>query len=175
MDVTVSIFGTSRAQPGEPLYESARRLGESLAQAGFTVANGGYGGTMRATAQGARQAGGKVIGVTCSVFGRGGANEYVTDEIRTDSLVERLAKLMEMGRGYVILPGGTGTLLELAEVWEHKNKRLGPVNGPIVLFGSFWKPLLDLMDSVDRGCSRLLAMAEDVGQVVDIMRKNLTQ
>jgi len=174
MSTTITVFGTSHARPGEALYEEARRLGEALARAGYTVANGGYGGTMRATAEGAHRVAGRVIGVTCSAFGCGGPNEFVTEEIRTDSLVERLARLVDLGQGYVVLPGGTGTLLELAEVWELKNKRLGPVGRPIVLLGTFWNPLLNLMDGMDPGCREHLVIAADVEEVMDILQRSLT-
>jgi uncharacterized protein (TIGR00730 family) len=174
MSITITVFGTSHARSGEALYEEARRLGEALARAGYTVANGGYGGIMRATAEGAHRAGGRVIGVTCSAFGRSGPNEFITEEIRTDSLVERLGRLLDLGHGYVVLPGGTGTLLELAQVWELKNKRLGLAGRPIVLLGPFWKPLPDLMDGMDPGCREHLAIAANVEEVMDVLRRSLT-
>jgi uncharacterized protein (TIGR00725 family) len=121
-EIVVSIFGTGRAQAGEPAYILAEQVGRALAQAGFAIANGGYGGTMYAAAKGASEAGGTVIGVTCRAFKKSATNEFVTREVMTDSLEERLHKLVEVGRAYVVLPGGTGTLLELASVWELKNK-----------------------------------------------------
>ncbi len=117
----VTIFGTSKAKLADPAFALALEMGRLLARAGFTVANGGYGGTMLAAAKGAAEAGGQVIGVTCSAFRSSKANEYVTREIVTDSLDKRLDKLIELGQAYVALPGGTGTLLELAKVWELKN------------------------------------------------------
>ena len=86
---TITIFGTSKGRPGDENYELARRLGARLAEAGYAIANGGYGGTMTATAEGARQAHGEVIGVTCAAFGRSGPNEYITREIGTTSLSQR--------------------------------------------------------------------------------------
>jgi len=172
METTISVFGTSRAEPGQVLYEQARRLGEALARAGFVVANGGYGGTMEATAEGARRAGGRVIGVTCSAFGRGGPNPLVTEEVRTEDLTGRLARLVDMADGYVVLPGGTGTLLELAHVWELKNKRLTRPR-PIVLLGAFWNPLIELMEQTDPGCKDLLTPAADADQVVERLQEAL--
>ncbi|MHC4174601.1 MAG: LOG family protein, partial [Planctomycetota bacterium] len=119
---TITIFGTSRAGPGDSAYTLAYETGKLLAEAGFTIANGGYGGTMLAAANGAAEAGGTIIGVTCSAFKNNKANEYITREIMTGSLDERLDMLIKLGQGYVVLPGGTGTLLELAKVWELKNK-----------------------------------------------------
>ena len=154
-ELTISIFGTSRARPGEPVFVLAEQLGRALAQAGFVVANGGYGGTMLAGAKGAAEAGGTVIGVTCSAFKRGVANEYVSREIRTDSLDERLATLVRIAQAYVVLPGGTGTLLELASVWELKNKKFLDGDRPIVLLGDFWKPVVDeALNTFDSPVSR---------------------
>ena len=145
----VTIFGTSKAQPEDAVFQMAETLGRLLAKNGFTIANGGYGGTMLATAKGATAAGGCVIGVTCTAFKRGRANESVTEEISTHSLTERLAKLIALGDAYVVLPGGTGTLLELADVWEHKNKGFAGAEKPIILVGAFWEPLAAMMTEAD--------------------------
>jgi uncharacterized protein (TIGR00730 family) len=146
---TITVFGTSKAADGEAVFEMAKTLGQLLAENGFKIANGGYGGTMLAGAKGAAGAGGAVIGVTCTAFKRSGANEYITEEVSTDCLAERLAKLVELGDAYIVLPGGTGTLLELADVWEHKNKGFSNTEKPIILVGAFWKPLLGMMAAAD--------------------------
>jgi uncharacterized protein (TIGR00730 family) len=172
-EIVVSVFGTGRAKPGEPIYALAEQVGRALAQAGFAIANGGYRGTMLATAQGAAEAGGTVIGVTCSAFKKSVANEYVTREIVTGALEERLQTLVELGQGYVVLPGGTGTLLELATVWELKNKGFLDQAKPIVLAGAFWRPLVDLMAQDDPKCSKHVAWAETAEQVADLLRKAL--
>ena len=145
----VTGFGASRAGHGEDVFESAVEVGRLLASKGFTIANGGYGGTMLAAAKGARQAGGEVIGVTCSAFGRSRANEYLTQEIPTDSLEERLRTLVALGSAYFVLPGGTGTLLELADVWELKNKCFPSANQPLIIVGYFWSDLFELMKQSD--------------------------
>jgi hypothetical protein len=145
------VFGTSKIKAGDAAFAMAESLGRMLAECGFTIANGGYGGTMLAGAKGASAAGGRVIGVTCTAFQRSGANEYVTEEISTDCLEARLAKLIELGDAFVVLPGGTGTLLELADVWEHKNKGFANADKPIILIGAFWRPLVDMMAAADTG------------------------
>lgn len=160
-EVTVSVFGTSRAKPGEDVFVLAEETGRALAQAGFVVANGGYGGTMLAGAKGAAEAGGTVVGVTCRAFGSRAANEYVTRELSTESLDERLNTLVEMGQAYVVLPGGTGTLLELALVWELKNKKFFDQDKPIILVGDFWGPLVTLIGLDDpRGVGAVRQVAE---------------
>ena len=139
----ITIFGTGRARPGEPAYALAYEMGRLLAQAGFVIANGGYGGTMEAAARGALEAGGHTIGVTCTRFGRGGANAYIRQEIPTFDLFQRLQMLIRLGRAYVVLPGGTGTLVELALVWELLNKGLLRSERPLIVLGDAWQPVID--------------------------------
>jgi uncharacterized protein (TIGR00730 family) len=165
----VSIFGTARAKPGDSAYELAEETGRLLAQADFTIANGGYGGTMTAAAKGAAEAGGKIIGVTCSAFKNSKANHYITREIVTKSLDERLDTLIKLGRAYIVLPGGTGTLLELAKVWELKNKGFLETGKPIILVGGFWKPLVELLRIDDPDSSRHVIQADGPRQAVRII------
>jgi len=165
----ITIFGTGRARPGNSTYTLAYETGMLLAQAGFTIANGGYGGTMLAAAKGAAEAGGEVIGVTCSAFKSSKANEYVTREIATGSLDERLDTLIELGWAYVVLPGGTGTLLELAKVWELKNKGFLKTDKPIILLGGFWKPLIELIATDDAASSRYVMLADEPKQAVEMI------
>ena len=166
---TISIFGTGRARQGDSTYQLAYEVGKLLAEAGFTIANGGYGGTMLAAAKGAAEAGGEVIGVTCSAFKNSTANEYVSREIVTGSLDERLDTLIKLGQGYVVLGGGTGTLLELAKVWELKNKGFLKIDKPIILLGGFWKPLVELVESDDPDSSRSVKPANDPEQAVRLI------
>jgi uncharacterized protein (TIGR00730 family) len=165
----ITIFGTRKAGPGDEIFECAYETGKALAGEGFVVANGGYGGTMLAAAKGAREAGGEVIGVTCSAFGRSRANEYITEEIITDSLEQRLSRLVELGAGYVVLAGGTGTLLELAHVWEFKNKGFLAEGKPIIIVGRFWKPLMELIAGADSECASCIEVAEDASGVMEIL------
>ncbi len=165
----ITIFGTAKANPGDTAYTLAYETGKQLAQAGFTIANGGYGGTMLAAAKGAAEAGGKIIGVTCSAFKNSTANEYISSEIVTDSLDERLDTLIKLGHAYVVLPGGTGTLLELAKVWELKNKGFLQADKPIILVGGFWKPLVDLIATDDPDNSHYVHQADGPGQVRNIL------
>lgn len=136
----ITLFGSSRPTEGDPLYQLAYDLGKRCAQAGWTVCNGGYGGIMEASARGAKEAGGSTIGVTVSAFSRR-ANNWIDKEIQMPTLNERLMKLVELGDAYVILKGGTGTLLELAYVWEFTNKGLMRKK-PIVVVGQFWNGVI---------------------------------
>ena len=164
----ITVFGSSAPQEIEPAYQSAYRLGRVLAGAGWTVCNGGYGGTMEAAARGAVEAGGHTIGVTCSAFGRSGANPYIRQEVPTFDLLTRLNTLIRLGRGYVVLPGGTGTLLELSCVWEMTNKSIWKVRRPIVLLGRFWEPVLECVcrETSDVDMPHIVEHAEDVPQIL---------
>ncbi|MEE9371291.1 MAG: LOG family protein [Sedimentisphaerales bacterium] len=168
----ITIFGTGRAKPDSPAYKLAYETGKLLAQAGLTIANGGYGGTMLAAAKGATEADGKTIGVTCSAFEGSCANEYITREIITDSLDERLDTLIKLGQAYIVLPGGTGTLLELAKVWELKNKDFLEANKPIILVGKFWKPMIDLIATDDPDSSRYIKQVDEPRQILELVTNN---
>lgn len=127
---------------------------------------------MAAAAKGAAEAGGEVIGVTCSAFAGSRANEYITREIVTGSLDERLDTLIKLGRAYIVLPGGTGTLLELAKVWELKNKGFLDARKPIILIGEFWKPLLDLIAADDPDSAMFIKCAAGPKQAVQLITDN---
>lgn len=169
---TVTTFGTGKAKPDDSAYILAYETGKLLAQASFAVANGGYGGTMLAVAKGAAEANGKTIGVTCSAFKSSIANEYI-GEIVTDSLDERLDTLIKLGQAYVVLPGGTGTLLELAKVWELKKKGFMKQSKPIILVGRFWKPLVDLIAGTEPDSSSHIHIAAGPDEVKDYLVSHL--
>lgn len=136
----ITVFCASKVPSGSPLARQAYRLGAALARAGFTVCNGGYGGAMAESARGAKEAGGATIGVTMDRWGKAG-NRWLDRRVHTRTLTERLTRLLELSDGYAVLPGGSGTLFELAAVWEYQNKRLMPPK-PIILVGSFWLPVV---------------------------------
>jgi uncharacterized protein (TIGR00730 family) len=166
---TITIFGSGRSQSDSQIYKLAEEIGSLLAKAGFTIANGGYGGTMLAAAQAAAQAGGEIIGVTCSAFKNSKPNNFITREIVTGSLDERLQTLIKIGDGYVVLPGGTGTLLELATVWELKNKGFLDARKKIILIGEFWRPLVKVMMLDDLRSQQQVIVADEPKQAVGFL------
>ena len=141
----ISVFGSSGPRPGSPAYEEARQLGRLLAQAGHGVATGGYSGTMSAVSQGAAEAGGHVIGVTCDQiesFRPLGPNQWVQEEIRFSTLRERLNHLVVQNQGMVVLPGGIGTLSEMTLAWSFL--QVGEIpKRPLVLLGEMWRATID--------------------------------
>jgi len=139
--LAITVFGSGRPPEGHAQYEEARALGRALAAAGFLVCSGGYGGVMEAVSRGAKEAGGGTLGVTASAL-RSRLNRWVDEEVRVATWEERLFELVRRGDGYVACKGGTGTLVELAVVWEMLNKRV--MSGkPFAVLGGFWQPVLD--------------------------------
>ncbi|HEY6626724.1 MAG TPA: LOG family protein [Ignavibacteriaceae bacterium] len=144
MKKIVTIFGSSKPINNEEQYLTAYTLGKNLALNGFDICTGGFNGIMEAASKGAVEGGGEAIGVTVNLWG-GRINKFVTKEIMCDTLLERINKLIELGDGFVVLQGGTGTLLELAVVWEYINK--GLMNSkPIACHSSIWKTIVSEMN-----------------------------
>jgi hypothetical protein len=141
----VSIFGGSQPQPGSPAYKEAHQVGELLAKRGYTVMTGGYIGTMEAVSRGASEAGGHVIGVTCEEIEQWrnvDANQWVKEEWKRDTLLERLQVLIQECDAGIALPGGPGTLTEIMLMWnlmivESMHRR------PLVLVGDGWQSVFD--------------------------------
>ena len=138
----IAVFGGSEAAPDSPEYRDAREVGRLLAAAGCVVINGGYGGVMEASARGAREAGGSTIGVTTRAFARrGSANRFIVTEHREPDLFDRTRRLIESASAFIILPGKSGTLAELAFLWALIRAGLLGAR-PIVLLGTVWEGLL---------------------------------
>ncbi|MCP4375153.1 MAG: hypothetical protein GY794_03080, partial [bacterium] len=143
-EYVITVFGSNDASDGDEDFLRAHEVGKTIARLGYQLANGGYGGTMEASARGAKSLGGRTVGVTCSIW-KSEPNPYIDREIKTSSLLERLDTLTKTGTsGYVVLPGGTGTLVELAYVWELMAKGLLERRA-IVCVGDFWEPVLEMM------------------------------
>lgn len=178
MKKVISVFGSSRPSEEDQEYKLAYEVGKHLAIAGFIVCNGGYGGVMEASARGAKEAGGETIGITVDVFPRR-ANQWIGKEIRPQTLVERLVKLVDAADAYVILKGGTGTLLELAYVWEFINKRLIQEK-PIVVVGDFWSGVIatlrdELMWEGLGDCTRFIHQVNTPEQCAAFLKNALTR
>jgi uncharacterized protein (TIGR00730 family) len=145
----VTVFGSSRPKPDDAQYASARSLGAALAKKGWVVCSGGYAGVMEAVSRGAKEAGGRTLAVTARSFSSR-ANPWIDEEIRVDTWQERLFELIARGHGYVACPGGTGTLVELAVVWEMLNKGVMRKK-PMIVLGRFWQPVIECVREIETG------------------------
>jgi uncharacterized protein (TIGR00730 family) len=143
----VTIFGGSQPQPGDENYRQAYRLGYALGAAGHTVITGGYVGTMEAASRGGAEAGGHVIGVTCDeieAWRKVKANAWVKEEVRKPTLNARLLTLIDLCDAAIALPGGPGTLTEIATMWNHLV--IDAIRArPLVLVGAGWQAVIETM------------------------------
>ncbi|MFA5362948.1 MAG: LOG family protein [Candidatus Omnitrophota bacterium] len=136
----VCIFGSYK-DLGARQKEDVFRLGQMLAQKGFTVVSGGFGGTMEDVSRGAKSAGGRTIGVTYYKWENPlykTANKFIDKEIVARHLLDRIDIMVKKSDAFIVFPGGTGTLLELSTVLEYMNKGLS-VWKPVIAVGDFWK------------------------------------
>lgn len=147
MNRTICVFGNSSPEPGSADYEEARALGGLLARAGYAVCSGGYYGVMEAVSRGAVEAGGHTIGMT-TPFYKLAPNPFVVEEVPVPRWQDRLFAMIERGDGYVVMKGGTGTLLELAALWESLNKRAIACRPCVAM--EFWAPVLECVRGVER-------------------------
>lgn len=136
----VTIFGGAKCAEGDPEYAEARRLGQLLADAGFTICTGGYLGVMEAASRGAHERGGRVLGIVMNQF-KAEPNRYLTDKVATPHFYERLQRLITRSVGFIAVRGGMGTVTELSLVWNKIQTRvIGP--RPLVLLGECWPPIV---------------------------------
>lgn len=141
---TLTIFGSSIPIPGEKEYEDAYFIGKTLAKKGFNICSGGAQGIMDAVSKGAKEEGREAIGITIAVF-NAVSSSHLTKEISRDTLFQRLDDLISYGDGFIILPGGTGTLLEISLLWEMFNKNLLGEK-PTACLGEMWKKIVEPME-----------------------------
>jgi uncharacterized protein (TIGR00730 family) len=139
----VAVFGSARIGESHPMYQAARSLGKLLAEAGFAVMTGGGPGLMEAANRGAHEAGGYSIGCNIELPFEQLSNPYLNLSIHFRYFFVRKTMFVKYSEGFVIFPGGFGTLDELFEaltlVQTRKISRF-----PIILYNSaYWKGLLD--------------------------------
>ena len=178
----VTVFGGSTPLPDDPSYEQALNLGRSLAEKGFTVLTGGYIGTMEAVSRGAAEAGGHVIGVTCDEIESWrpvSPNRWVYEERRYPTLRERLYALIEDCDAALALPGGIGTLAEVAVMWSQMQVGAIPAR-PLVLIGPGWRETLavfldTLGEYVPERYRGLLQYASDVEAALALVQELLPE
>lgn len=144
----VCIFGSYK-DVEEAERQEVFKLGALLAESGYTVISGGFGGTMEDISRGVKSAGGKTIGITYYKNGKcsgKSANAYIDEEIAASDIFKRIKLMMEKSDAFIVFSGGTGTLLELAAVLEYMNKGLMDFK-PVIAMGKYWKPVAGVLSS----------------------------
>jgi uncharacterized protein (TIGR00730 family) len=141
MERIVTIFGGSKCAEGSEEYAEARRVGQLLAEAGFTICTGGYLGVMEAASRGAHERGGRVVGITMNQF-KSEPNRYLTEKVPSAHFYERLQNLITRSVGFIAIRGGAGTVTELSLVWNKLQTRVIEPR-PLVLLGRCWPPVVE--------------------------------
>jgi hypothetical protein len=139
----VSVFGSARIREGHPVYENARETGRRFAEAGFSVITGGGPGVMEAANRGCQEGGGFSVGFNIELPHEQGANRYLDLSLTFQHFYARKTMFVKPAEGFVIFPGGLGTLDELFEALTliQTGKIL---HFPVVLFDrDYWSGLLD--------------------------------
>ena len=138
-----TVFGSARVKPDDPIYADALEVGRRIAQAGFAVVTGGGPGVMEAANRGAREAGGVSVGFNIELPHEQHENRYLDLSLTFEHFYARKTMFVKAAEGFVIFPGGFGTLDELFE--SLTLIQTGKVlHFPVVLFDhDYWAPLLD--------------------------------
>ena len=169
----VAVFGSARTGPGHPTYELARQVGSALVGAGYAVITGGGPGTMEGANLGATEAGGTSVGLGIELPFETGMNDYLNLGINFRYFFVRKTMFVKYAEGFVVLPGGVGTLDELFEALTLV--QTGKITSfPIVLLGTaFWGPLLSWMrdtlateGTIGEADLDLLRLTDDVDEAV---------
>ncbi len=146
----VSIFGSARLKPEDPYYKLATEIAEKITDIGFGIITGGGPGIMEAGNRGARNGGGKSIGLNIDLPFEQHFNPYIDKglSIDFDYFFVRKVMFVKYSQGFIVMPGGFGTLDELMEaITLIQTDKIGKF--PIVLVGSkFWSGLLDWFTDV---------------------------
>ncbi|MDD2521406.1 MAG: LOG family protein [Anaerolineaceae bacterium] len=178
----VSVFGSAAPTPEQTSYQEALELGRLLGENGFTVMTGGYCGTMEAVSRGANEASGNVIGITCRQiedFRPTGPNAWVRQVQATDLLSERIEVLTSKADAYIALPGGIGTLAEIAVVFNKMAISSIP-SQVLILIGEGWKQTFEAFfsgqaENVSTRVRQIPQFAKDPQDAVRLLVKSLQE
>ena len=159
----VTVFGSARAKHQDPYYKAGEQIGRALANRGFAVITGGGPGIMEAVNKGCHEAGGLSVGCNIELPHEQSLNRYVDLGVEFRYFFVRKNMFVKYARGFVIFPGGFGTLDELFE--SLTLAQTGKIDHfPVVLFGkAYWEGLLRWMN--DQTLARELVSREDLNLV----------
>ena len=172
----VSVFGSARTRPGTRYYDLGLRVGATLATAGYAVITGGGPGTMEAANRGALEAGGTSVGLGIELPFEQGLNRYVDLGVNFRYFFARKTMFVKYAQGFVVLPGGFGTLDEVFEaITLVQTQKV--TSFPIVLMGSaYWQGLLDWLrgsaltaGTISATDLDLITVTDDVDEAIAII------
>lgn len=170
----ISIFGSARLKPGTEYYEAASAISEGLSSRGYAIITGGGPGIMEAANKGAREAGGLSVGLGIELPFEEGINQYTDLGVNFRYFFVRKTMFLKYSTGFVVMPGGFGTLDELFEAVTLV--QTGKVESfPIVLYGKkFWEGMTDWIDRtlvteglVSPGDPSILTIVDTPDQAID--------
>ncbi len=176
---SIAFLGGADIKPEDQTYKDAYMTAKRLAKLGLITYNGGGPGVMRASTEGAKSAGGKVVGVTyypksphAHFEGRDPENAF-DEEVVTSDYFERTKQLLILSDIHIVFRGGTGTISEFGMAWASSRIRAGQER-PIILFGGFWKILIENFKEnmyMRPGEFRLYKIVESVGEAVNEVKR----
>ena len=172
----IAVFGSARTHPGDTTYEQAEQTGRALVDAGFAVITGGGPGSMEAANKGASEAGGVSVGLGIELPFESGLNQWSDIGVNFRYFFARKTMFVKYSQGFIVLPGGFGTLDELFEALTLA--QTGKVTSfPVVLLGvAYWSGLIDWLrdTALDQGTIKqsdldMLRLTDDVEEAVAVM------
>ncbi len=175
----VVFYGSARVREGNKYYEAARELAKRLVKHGFSIITGGGPGIMEAGNRGAKEGGGKSVGLNISLPMEQKPNPYATTTLNFRYFFVRKTMFNKYASAYVLFPGGYGTLDELTETLVLiQTKKLKPF--PIILYGSeYWKGFVDWIKNtvlegqyINEKDFELFKISDDLDEIVNIILDN---
>ena len=174
----VTVFGSARIREGHPYYQLGVEMGKALAHLGFTVMTGGGPGLMEAANRGAREAGGRSVGVNIVLPFEQAPNRYCDRIVTCRYFFVRKVILFKYSYAFVALPGGLGTLDELNEALTLiQTKKI--LHYPVVLMGAtYWRGFLGLLEdmvkagTVSSGDLKLFLVTDSLDEAIEHIRKH---
>ncbi|WP_022670770.1 TIGR00730 family Rossman fold protein [Hippea alviniae] len=173
----VAIFGSARAKEGDFYYEKAYELGKAFVKSGYAIITGGGPGIMEAANKGAFESGGVSVGLNIELPHEQHLNPYVNVPLNFKYFFARKVSFVKYAVGFVVMPGGYGTLDELFEsLVLIQTKKIGQF--PVVLFGrEFWLEVIDFLkflakrEYIDKKDVELVKVSDSIEEVVDYIRR----
>lgn len=166
--IEIGVMGSARLTESDEWWGRSKQLGGLLAEKGFVVVTGGYGGLMEAVSRGAHEAGGKVIGLTMQHWANVEPNQWNGDLRWSTNYGTRLNHFLNCD-GMIALPGGVGTLSEMALMWAASQTESRPL--PLVLLGECWPPIIQSLRENLVINERDLSLLRFAGEPVDAVRE----